>query len=63
MAASTLKVKDVIRFNGEEAIVIQVSPFVLAKFRRGESRYVIVPTKTTESDQKPAGNRADENVK
>jgi hypothetical protein len=58
----TLKVKDVIRFNGEDAIVVQVSPFVLAKFRRGESRYVIMPTKT-ESNQILDGNKADENVK
>ena len=57
----TLKVKDVIRFNGEEAVVVQVSPFVLAKFRRGESRYVIVPTKT-ESNPKLAVNKANENV-
>ena len=54
-----MKVKDVVRFNGEEAIVVQVSPFVLAKFRRGESRYVIFPTKTTEANQ----SASDESMK
>ena len=45
------KKNDMILVEGEEAILLQVEPFVLARFRKGSGRYIILPKNMADMDE------------